>query len=117
MALLTTQTFNELGATITFAAATVSGDTISNTGNRQAFILVKNDGGSSIDVTIPAVPSTVRQTQYGTLDVPDIVKSVAAGAVAIIAFPPTDTYADSYVTDITYSDVTSVSVAAVQYTF
>lgn len=95
------------GANPGFAAATSGGDVLAP--NDHGILLVNNGSGSSITVTI-AVPGN---TKYGIAN-PDPTIAVPAGTIrAIGPFPsdlgdPTDG-----MVHITYSAVTTVTVAAV----
>lgn len=94
-------------AAVTFTAAAVGGDTVAP--NDRGVLLVRNASGGAINVTV-VVPGN---TKYGQAD-PDVVLPVADGAIRAIGpfsadlVDPTDRRVD-----ITYSAVTSVTVAAV----
>ena len=108
MALLAHQKISAAaGTAITFAAAAGGGDTYKPTDDASK-LLVKNDSAGSIDVTIP-VPATV-----AGLAVSSRVVAVAAGALK--AIPLLRVYADPAddLVDITYSAVTTVTVAIVR---
>lgn len=103
MALLTHQAPKLTGTAVTYAAASAGGDTLGRTTN--GVLRVKNGGAGAVTVTVV----TPGNTQYGQAD-PDIPVSVAAGAeVAIGPFP--DSLAVDGVISVTYSAVTSVTVA------
>ncbi|MDP9183846.1 MAG: hypothetical protein M3P04_13860 [Actinomycetota bacterium] len=103
MALLANQQPKLSGTAITYAAAAGGGDTIGYT--PYGVLRVKNGSGSSITVTVV----TPGNTQYSQAD-PDIPVVVTAGAeVAIGPFP--STLAVDGVISITYSGVTSLTVA------
>lgn len=103
MALLTHQAPALSGTTITYAAAAAGGDTLGRTSS--GVLRVKNGGAGSITVTVVA-PGT---TQYGQAE-PDIPVAVAAGAEVAIG-PLPDSLAVDGVISVTYSGVTSVTVA------
>jgi hypothetical protein len=107
MALLTPQTAAVTGTVLTMAAASGGGDTI--VGGSTTFLLVRNGDASSKTVTVVRPGTT-----YGTAD-PDIEVVVTAGNIAIIGPIPSEFAdpTDGYV-DVTYSAVTSVTVAAVR---
>lgn len=116
MALLTVQKIVEAGLTPSFVAAAVGGDTADNSDGK-TFIHVKNGGGGSINVTITAAAgvSPVADPKLGTLTKANIVKSVAAGAEAIIGPLKKQAFNNSsQQLSITYSGVTSVTVAALK---
>lgn len=103
MALLTRQQPKLAGTAITYAAASGGGDTFGWTSD--GVLRVKNGSGGSITVTIV----TPGNTKYGQAD-PDIPVAVAAGAEAAIGpFPAT--LATDGVVSVTYSGVTSLTVA------
>lgn len=98
------------GTILPFTAATTGpGDTIA--ANGKGALIVLNGGGSAITVTV-AVPGL---TKYGAAQ-PDVASiSIAAGAYAVIGPFPADLkdQTDGLV-HVTYSAVTSVTIAAVQ---
>jgi hypothetical protein len=107
MATLTFQRAKITGTTVTMAAATALGDKVA--ANPKGVLKVTNGDASAKTVTI-VVPGN---TKFGQAD-PDIAVVVAAGATAYIGplaqdlSDPTDD-----LVHITYSAVTSVTVAAV----
>lgn len=108
MALLTAQKLGvSAGVTLTFAAAAGGGDTFKAEDDLSR-LLVKNDSAGSINVTI-TVPATV-----AGLAVSSRVVAVAAGAIR--AIPLLMVYVDPAdgLLDITYSAVTTVTVAVVR---
>lgn len=106
MADLAYQTSAATGVAITFASASAGGDKVLP--DPRGVVLVKNGDASAKTVTV-VVPGT----KYGQA-LADITLSVAAGAEAVFG-PFADDLAD---TDgkvaLTYSAVTSVTVAAVK---
>jgi hypothetical protein len=97
------------GANPGFAAASAGGDKVPP--NDRGALIVRNGSGASINVTV-AVPGN---TRFGLAN-PDVVVAVPAGADRVIGpFPSelADTATDNLVA-ITYSAVTTVTVAAVQ---
>jgi len=109
MALLTRQSASGLdGATVTFAAATVTtGDTL--VGGQCVHLLVNNASGGSINVTL-----TTPETVEGTLAVADRTVAVAAGTIREIPVPSRYNDATTGLTTVVCSSVTSVTIAAVQ---
>lgn len=103
MALLTHQAPKLSGTTITYVAASAGGDTLGAV--RNGVLRVKNGGASPVTVTVV----TPGSTQYGQAD-PDIPVVVAAGAEVAIG-PLSDSLAVDGVISVTYSAVTSVTVA------
>jgi hypothetical protein len=108
MALIPVQTMTQTGLTPSLQAASAGGDTYIP-GN-QTFLMIKNASGSPITVTI-----VTTATAFGQL-VADVFVLVAAGATTLagpydpgeVAAPP------SGLVSITYSGVTSLTIAAVQ---
>lgn len=109
MATLTVQTLAATGSVVTFTAAAGGGDEFANDG--KTFFEVNNGGGAPITVTIVA-ESPCNQ---GTLH--DVVGSVTNGTVK--KFGPFDRQRFNDATTgrvgVTYSAVTSVTVAAWKY--
>lgn len=107
MALLTPQSSAVTGTNLTMSAAAGGGDTI--VGGSTTYLLVRNGDASPKTVTIVRPGTT-----YGTAD-PDISLAVPASGIAIFGPIPSEFAdpADGQV-DITYSAVTSVTVAAVR---
>lgn len=95
------------GTAIAFSAATVSGDTVPD--NPNGGVLVKNDDVSAKTVTV-VVPGN---TRFGQAE-PDVAVTVAAGETRLIGPLPSE-LADPTdgLVHLTYSAVTSLSVAAV----
>lgn len=93
------------GANLGAAAAAGGGDRFLNTGNEQLYI--KNAGGGSINVTIDA------QTDGG-VSYTDPVVAIAAGAEKLIGrFDPRKFNDSSGYVNISYSGVSSVTVAVI----
>lgn len=109
MATIQYQQAKAVGTTVTFAAATVGGDSIAP--DDHGLVLVKNGDGTATTVTVV----TPGVDKYGIAR-PDITFSVAASATAVLGpFPPDlgDQTTDKLV-DLTYSKVTSLTVGAVR---
>jgi hypothetical protein len=106
MAELTVQQATSEGIIPTFTAASAEGDVFTNNG--KTYIHVKNDGASSIDVTIEAQ----RLCNFGELH--NEVVSVGAGSEKIIGpFNPLQFNDATGKVNISYSDVTNVTVAVI----
>lgn len=105
MANLATQVITLEGVGPTYAAAAGGGDTF--TPGDDVFLHVKNGGGAPITVTV-VTPNTV-----GTLAIADVTVSVPAAGERMIGPMPRQTFSRSAdgLGDITYSAVTSVTVA------
>jgi hypothetical protein len=109
MALLTKQLIAQTGTGPTYAAATVSGDTCQPT--VRGFLHVKNAGGSPVTVTIPARVAQFNEPGFGDIPVADLVVVVpATTGDRMIAIPP-ESHGSGGVASVTYSGVTSVTVA------
>lgn len=108
MATLTVQSITRTGLNPTYAAASALGYQVANNG--RVFLHVKNGSASAHTVTIESQVST---PPPGT-SVSDVAVSVPAGAERMIGpFPPNAfNDADKYM-QITYSAVTSLTVAAI----
>lgn len=111
MALLAVQTMTTAGLAPTTTAAAGGGDTVApaGPGDDRTFLYVNNAGGSPINVTI-ADPGT---TPAGNAGTPTAV-AVANGAFKFIPIPTGAISASTGLASITYSAVTSVTVAAVR---
>lgn len=107
MALLArTDASGPTGAALVFTAATTGpGDTM--VGGQCAKLFVNNASGSSITVTV-VTPETVE----GALAVTDRTLTVAAGAIREIPIPSRYNDPTTGLATITYSLVTTVTVAA-----
>ena len=95
------------GGSPTFAAADAAGDEFLNSG--RTFLIVKNGGTAAINVTV----NSQKPCNYGFDH--DIVVSVAAGAEEWIGPFSRERFNDSNgKVQVSYSDVTSVTVAIVE---
>lgn len=107
MATLTSIKPTFAGVNLAPVAAAAGGDQFLNDGN--VLIYVKNGGGSSINVTVTA-PGTP-----GGLTITNPVVAVPAGGEKILGpFPPQYFNNASGFVNLTYSGVTSVTVAVIQ---
>ena len=114
MATLSRQSLIEVGISITESSAGGSGDKAPN-GDGKTVFLVNNGSASSIDVTVAEQMADRIDPNFGTLTKSDVVKSVAAGAIAIIGpFPPAAFNDSSGDVNISYSATTTVTVAALK---
>jgi hypothetical protein len=113
MALLTVQTIDDLGASVTFAAAAGGGDTAPNDG--KTAIIVRNGSGASINVTLTPVLTAATLPTGTTATVASRVIAVPAGGAGMIAgLAPAFFNNASGQVAITYSAVTTVTVAVVK---
>ncbi len=108
MALLATQQIGFAGTATTLTAAAGGGDTVSP--DDRTFLWVKNASGGAITVTV-VIPGT-----YIGQNLPDVAVSVPATTGERFIGPLTRQIADptTGVVNITYSGVTSLTVAAVR---
>lgn len=106
MATLTPQTGGSSGVTLSFVAADVAGDEFPNNG--RTVLIVKNDDTGSHDVTIVSQENCSQGFNH------DVVVSVAAGEQALIGQFSRSRFNDTNgLVQVTYDDVTSVTVAVV----
>ena len=114
MALLTVQNIVEAGIVPTYAAAAGGGDTFPNPEDQSTFLVVINGGGGSINVTLTSQIATASVPGVGNVALSDRVVAVANGTTRFIGpLPPRFNNAAGQVA-VTYSGVTSVTVAAVR---
>ncbi len=112
MAELTLQQISETGGAATYVAATSGdGDTADNNGNM--FLHIKNGGGGAITATITALTTSVDSGMYGDLTKANATIEVASEGEAFIGgFAPAAFNDGNGEIAITYSGVTSVTIAA-----
>ena len=101
----------EGGAAITAVAADVAGDEFS--WGENTHFEVENGGGSPVTVTLTAQATTSNVKNFGNMSRADVAESVAAGEVRRIPAPPRAFRDATGNVQVTYSAVTSVTVAAV----
>lgn len=112
MATLTAQAISESGG-VTFTAASAGGDSWQNTGRE--VLVVQNDDAASKTVTVTAQKTSTRAPGFGAVTKANAQVTVAAGGVEVFGPFPTEAYNDANgAAQITYSDVTSLSVAVVR---
>ncbi|KAB1146830.1 hypothetical protein F7R91_14735 [Streptomyces luteolifulvus] len=109
MATLSTQTIVAAGLDPTYAAAAGGGDKV--VPGSTTFLHVINGGGSPVTVTV-AAPGNF----YAAVANPDLAVTVDASGEKMIPIPatPFGDPADSGLAAVTYSGVTSVTVAALR---
>ena len=112
MATLTTQNITRAGVIPTYAAAAGGGDRF--TPGNTTFLHVKNGSGGALTVTVAATKVPI--ANMTTTNVVTSVTTAAAGWL-IGPFPPEQFNATdgSGLADITYSGVTSLTVAVLQF--
>lgn len=114
MATLSVQNLSEVGGALTYAAATSGGDVFPNADDR-TFLHVKNGGGSSVNVTITAQTVSATVPGLGVVTKANRVVAVPAGEDRMIGpFPSKAFNNSSNQVAVTYSAVTSVTVAVVR---
>lgn len=115
MALLTVQEITRAGPTPTYASATSGGDTFNNDDSERTFLHVKN-AGSQITLTIVTAKTSVQVSGYGAVALADITVTIPAttGDKMIGPFPGVRFNTSNGQVAITYSGVTSVTIAAVK---
>lgn len=106
MALLTVQNISTTGLGPTYAAANAGGDTFPNNG--RTLLHVKNGGASAVTVTLVSAKTCNQGFQH------DLQVSVPAGGERMIGPFPPDRFNNESTgqVSVTYSGVTSVTVAA-----
>jgi len=115
MAELTIQQITEAGVDINYSAAAGGGDTADNGGS--TFLHIKNGGESSITATITAQTTSVENSIYGDLTKANASVAIGAGEEAFIGpFKPAAFNDGNGEIAITYSGVTSVTIAALYIT-
>lgn len=108
MATLTTQVIRRSGVTVTYASAAGGGDKFTPTD--RTWIEVVNGGGSPITVTV-TTPNDIATD----ISIADVSVSVTNGTTGRIGpFPPGLFQGTDGLASISYSGVTSVTVAALQ---
>ena len=107
MADLTVQVISLLGIVPSLTAAAAGGDAFLNSGRE--YLHVKNGGGASIDVTVDSVAVCNQGVDHNA------VVAVAAAAEKLIGPFPKARFNDAAEkVQVTYSGVTTVTVAAVR---
>ena len=114
MAELTLQQITEAGGSVTYSAAAGGGDTADNGGS--TFLHIKNGGAEeSLTATITAQTTSVDSSIYGDLTKASIAVG-ASGEAFIGPFKPSAFNDGNGEIAITYSGVTSVTIAALYIT-
>lgn len=104
----TTQVIDRVGHTPTYAAAALTGDSFS--AGPSTYLHVKNGSGSSVTVTV-LTPGTFNGLTVG----PFTIAVPATSEKLFGPFPPGIFTADGSTAEVTYSAVTTVTVAALQF--
>jgi hypothetical protein len=108
MATLSSQRAVLTGLTLSFGAAAVGGDDFVNSGRMMLY--VKNGGASPVNVTVPSLVTCSQGSTH------DVVVAVPNASEKIIGPFPKDRFnnATTGKATITYSGVTSVTIALVE---
>lgn len=113
MATLSLQSITTSGLNPSLVAADAGGDTFDQTSARdQVFLYVNNGGAGAIQVTVTAANTSKEVPNWGSLTASDAVVSVPIGEFRLIGPFPTGPYTTT--PDITYDDVSSVTVGAIR---
>lgn len=113
MATLTRQKVVIGGLTPSYAACAAGGDVVTNDDGK-TFLHVKNSSGGSLTVTVTAQSTSVNTGTHGTLTVSNVAIAIPAGQERMIGPFPKQAYNNSSKQlAITYSGVTSLTIAAV----
>lgn len=109
MAVLAVQTITRAGLAPAYSAAAAAGDKF--TPSDRTVLHVKNGSAGALTVTVV----TPKQTSYGA-DIADVAVSVPAGGERLVGPFAYEHFADTDdgLADITYSGVTSLTVAALE---
>ena len=110
MPALAPEKVTEAGLVATYTAANAGGDTFENDG--KTIIHAKNGSGSPITVTVAAETAATEKAGFGTLTKANAAMSVAAGGEEFLG--PFPTIAFGRIADLTYSDVTSLTIAVLR---
>jgi hypothetical protein len=112
VAAITIQNLAIAGLTPSYGAA-AAGDTVAVAGDERILVHVKNGGGSSITVTIPAEATPQTIAGFGSVAMADLTATIAAGAEKIIG-PISSGYIDAATgtAAVNYSSTTSVTRTA-----
>jgi hypothetical protein len=114
MAALTIQTIAEAGVEPSYAAAAAGGDTARND-NGNVFLHVKNGDASPHTVTVTAQRTSASVPGMGSTTKSNVSVAVPAGTERMIGpFAPLAFNDSSNNIAITYDDVTSVTIAALE---
>lgn len=112
MAELTLQDITRDGLDPDMESASADGDTFPQSADGRVFLLVKNDGSSSREITVNAENDEKQVAGWGTLTASDAVVSVPGGEQRLIGPFPAGPYTQT--PDVSYDDETDVTVAAIR---
>lgn len=100
--------FTDAGLTPAFNSAAAGDEVVVESGER-VVVVVANGSGGSINVTIPAVSDTANVPGVGSVDVPDRVVAVPAGATREIGPIPSAYVGPNGKAAVNYSATSSVT--------
>lgn len=106
MAAITVKNIDADGESLTFVSASAGGDTVACSDTNPTFLYVKNGGGSSITVGCTAITKCSQGFSH------DLATSIDAGSETIIKLDSRFINRQTGLVSVTYSAVTSVTVAA-----
>lgn len=112
MATLSVESIAESGLDATYNVAAAGGDTFSNDSSARIFLHVKNGDASPHTVTVASIVSSREIQGLGTVTKADASAAIPAGEDRFIGPFPFTAFGAS--PDITYDDVTSVTIAALK---
>lgn len=111
-AVFTPQALSVNGIAPTYNAASVAGDSFANDG--KTFVHLKNGSGASVTATFDAI-SGFNDNAFGDVALADTVVTVPAGGERIVGiFPPSRFNDVNGRVAVTYSAVTSLSIAVIR---
>jgi hypothetical protein len=112
---LTVQSITEAGLAPSTSSAAGGGDTFTNDSSERTFLQVTNGSGSSITVTITPTNASRSVPGFGTMTKANGGGTVANGATKLFGPFPSASYNNaSDKVSVSYSGVTSVTVAALK---
>ena len=111
MATLTVQDIVSTGLEATYAAAAGGGDEFPN--NDRTFLQAVN-GATDCNITITAQKTAVSVPGFGTITLANIAVLCTANEERMISAPPAIYNDGNGKAQVTYDDVTNVTVAAIQ---
>lgn len=111
MATIVAQAVSESGLSATYTAADVAGDVVDNSGH--IFLHFKNADESTTTITVTAQVTSIDNQMFGDVTKANASLALAADTEGFIGPFPTAAYSnDDQQIEITYSSVTSLTVAA-----
>lgn len=112
MATLTVEDVTESGLNATYNAADAGGDTFANDSSEKIFLHVKNGDASEHTVTVTPVTTSKEVQGFGSMTKSNVSVAVPASEERFIGPFPFQAFGED--PDITYDDVTSVTIAVLK---